>query len=321
MLIDKPIDELRTYLGSSPLPEDFDSYWDESLAELAALPPEVELIPSEFQASNAVCFDLWFTGTGNARVHAKLLRPAGATRKHPAVVQFHGYSGNSGDWCDKLNYVSAGFTVASLDVRGQGGPSQDVTPVTGTTLRGHIIRGVDDPDPKKLLFRNIFLDTARTARIVMAMDDVDETRVGAMGGSQGGGLTLACAALVPELNRASATFPFLSDYRRVWNMDLAKAAYDELQYYFRWFDPTHAREEEFFRRLGYIDVQNLAPRIRCRIMMATGLMDTVCPPSTQFAAFNKITAPKEHVFYPDFGHEGLPGHNDRTFRFMTDMLK
>lgn len=126
---------------------------------------------------------------------------------------------------------------------------------------------------------------------------------------------------MPELNRASATFPFLSDYRRVWNMDLAKAAYDELQYYFRWFDPTHAREEEFFRRLGYIDVQNLAPRIRCRIMMATGLMDTVCPPSTQFAAFNKITAPKEHVFYPDFGHEGLPGHNDRTFRFMTDMLK
>ena len=206
-------------------------------------------------------------------------------------------------------------------MRGQGGPSQDVTPVTGTTLRGHIIRGVDDPDPKKLLFRNIFLDTARTARIVMAMDDVDETRVGAMGGSQGGGLPLACAALVPELHRASAPFPFLSDYRRVWNMDLAKAAYDELQYYFRWFDPTHAREEEFFRRLGYIDVQNLAPRIRCRIMMATGLMDTVCPPSTQFAAFNKITAPKEHVFYPDFGHEGLPGHNDRTFRFMTDMLK
>lgn len=321
MLIDKPIAELKAYLGSSPLPGDFDRYWDESLAELETIPPEVELTPAAFQAPNAECFDLWFTGTGNARVHAKLLRPANPKGKHPAVVQFHGYSGNSGDWCDKLSYVCAGFTVATLDVRGQGGPSQDVTPVAGTTLRGHIIRGVDDPDPKKLLFRSIFLDTARLARIVMAMDDVDESRVGATGGSQGGGLTLACAALVPELNRASAAFPFLSDYRRVWNMDLAKAAYDELQYYFRWFDPTHAREEEFFRRLGYIDVQNLAPRIRCRIMMATGLMDTVCPPSTQFAAFNKITSPKEHVFYPDFGHENLPGYNDRTFRFMMDMMK
>lgn len=320
MLIDKPIEELRKYLGSSPRPDDFDAYWEESLAELAAIPPELELIPAEFQAPNARCFDLWFTGTGNARIHAKLLRPVNAAPKHPAVVQFHGYSGNSGDWSDKLNYVSAGFTVASLDVRGQGGPSQDVTPVNGTTLRGHIIRGVDDPDPKKLLFRNIFLDTARLTYLVMGMDEVDPTRVGAMGGSQGGGLTLACAGLVPELNRAAAAFPFLSDYRRVWNMDLAKDAYDELKYYFRWFDPTHEREEAFFQRLGYIDVQNLAPRIRARIFMATGLMDTVCPPSTQFAAFNKITAPKEQVFYHDFGHEGLPGCNDRFFRFMMGML-
>lgn len=321
MLIDMPLAEMKTYLGSSPLPEDFDRYWEESLAELEATPPELELTPSKFQAPNAECFDLWFTGTGGSRVYAKLLRPAKAAKKHPAVVQFHGYSGNAGDWSDKLNYVCAGFTVASLDVRGQGGLSQDMTPVKGTTLRGHIIRGVDDPDPKKLLFRNIYLDTVRLTRLVMAMDDVDETRVGAMGGSQGGGLTLACAGLVPELNRASATFPFLSDFRRVWNMDLAKAAYEELQYYFRWFDPTHAHEEEFFQRLGYIDVQNLAPRIRCRIMMATGLMDTVCPPSTQFAAFNKITAPKEHVFYPDFGHEWLPDYNDRTFQFMMEMLK
>ena len=103
-------------------------------------------------------------------------------------------------------------------------------------------------------------------------------------------------------------------------MDLAKDAYDELKYYFRWFDPNHEREEAFFQRLGYIDVQNLAPRIRARILMATGLMDTVCPPSTQFAAYNKITAPKEQVFYHDFGHEGLPGNNDRFFRFMMGML-
>ncbi len=320
MLIDKPIDELRKYLGSSPLPADFDTYWDESLAELKAIPPELELIPSSFQSPSAECFDLYFTGTGNARVHAKLLRPRNATKKHPAVVQFHGYSGNSGDWSDKLNYVSAGFTVATLDVRGQGGLSQDITPVTGTTLRGHIIRGVDDANPKNLLFRHIFLDTARLAQLVMGMDEVDSTRVGAMGGSQGGGLALACASLTPEINRTAAAFPFLSDYRRVWNMDLAKDAYDELKYYFRWFDPTHSREDEFFHRLGYIDIQNLAPRIRSRIFMATGLMDTVCPPSTQFAAYNKITAPKEQVFYHDFGHEGLPGWNDRVFGFMMEML-
>ena len=46
-------------------------------------------------------------------------------------------------------------------------------------------------------------------------------------------------------------------------------------------------------------------------------MDKICPPSSQFAAYNKITSEKELVIYPDFGHEGLPGFNDRTFQFLA----
>ena len=53
--------------------------------------------------------------------------------------------------------------------------------------------------------------------------------------------------------------------------------------------------------------------------MAVGLMDTICPPSTQFAAFNKIVAPKELAIYPDHAHEGLPGWSDRVFQFMLEM--
>jgi len=320
MLVDLPIQELKKYQGCSPKPEDFDQYWDESLAEAAALDPKVELIASEFQAPYAECFDLYFNGVNNSRIYAKLLRPKHQTAKGPAVVIFHGYSGNSGDWSDKLAYVAAGFTVAALDCRGQGGRSEDNTPVNGMTLRGHIVRGAADNDPKKLMFRNIFLDAAQLTRIVMAMDNVDAKRVGIFGGSQGGGITMACAALVPEVNRAVSVFPFLSDYRRVWSMDLAKDAYDEMKYYFRQFDPNHEREDEFFYRLGYVDIQNLAPRIQCKLQMFTGLMDTICPPSTQFACYNKITSPKEVVFFHDFGHEGLPGGNDRIFKFMMEML-
>jgi len=48
-------------------------------------------------------------------------------------------------------------------------------------------------------------------------------------------------------------------------------------------------------------------------------MDTICPPSTQFAAYNKITAPKSVVIYPDFGHEGLPGHSEIVFQFLRQL--
>ncbi len=102
-------------------------------------------------------------------------------------------------------------------------------------------------------------------------------------------------------------------------MDLAVEAYEELSHYFRRFDPTHQIETEIFTRLGYIDVQHLANRIQARVLMATALMDTVCPPSSQFAVYNKISSPKEMVLYPDFGHEGLPGHSDRVFEFLSEL--
>jgi cephalosporin-C deacetylase len=320
-LLDKPLPELHAYAGRNPVPADFDAYWDTALAEMEAVDPQVELKPAKFQAPAAECFDLYFTGVGDARVYAQYLRPKKAAGQTPAVLQFHGYSISAGEWNDKLSYVGgAGIAVAALDCRGQGGRSEDPGGVQGTTLRGHIIRGLDDPDPRKLAFRQIFLDTAQLAKIVAGFPEIDGGRIGAMGGSQGGALTLACAALAPHLiKRAAPTFPFLSDYQRTWEMDLAEAAYDELKAYFRAFDPTHAREDEVFTKLGYIDVQHLAKRIRGQVLMGTSLMDRVCPPSTQFAAYNKITAKKEIIIYPDFGHEDLPGFRDAVFQFMCGL--
>jgi cephalosporin-C deacetylase len=317
-MFDMPLEKLYEYQGCNPRPADFDIFWDNSLAELEAIDPMVELVPASFQTPYAECFHMYFTGVGGARVHAKLLQPKQAGAPHAAVLMFHGYSGSSGDWSDKLGYVAAGFTVAALDCRGQGGLSEDRGGVGGWTLRGHIVRGLDDA-PEKLLFRQIFLDTAQLAKIVMEMPDVDADRVGATGGSQGGGLTLACAALEPRIKRAAPVFPFLCDYQRVWEMDLAKDAYDELQAWFRRFDPLHEREQDVFTLLGYVDAQHLAPRIQGEVMMAVGLMDQICPPSTQFAAYNKIVAEKSLRIYPDYGHESLPGNGDAIFEFMAGL--
>ncbi|NLX58149.1 MAG: acetylxylan esterase [Phycisphaerae bacterium] len=316
--LDMPLDKLRVYQGTNPRPSDFDAFWDRSLAEVSQLDPKVELRDAEFQMPVAECKHLFWTGMGGARVHAKLLRPKHAKGSRPAVLMFHGYSGSSGDWSDKLNYVALGYTVAAMDCRGQAGLSEDVGGTTGNTYRGQIIRGLND-GPEKLYYRQVYLDTVQLAHIVMGLDGVDPTRVGVAGGSQGGGLTLACAALEPRIKKAAPTFPFLSDYRRVWDIDLTKNAYWELTYYFKCFDPLHEREDEIFTRLGYIDVHHLAPRIRAEVFMGVSLQDQTCPPSTQFAAYNRIASPKSMALYHDFGHEGLTGHGDRVFQFMSGL--
>lgn len=322
LTFDFPLEQLKTYQGINPRPADLDTFWERSLQEMRAIEPNVSLTPAEFQTPFAECLHMSFNGVGGARVYAKLLRPHHNSSPHPAIVMFHGYTGDSGDWADKLGYVAAGYTVAALDCRGQGGKSEDRGAVMGNTQHGHIIRGLEDAlngQPEKLLFRQIFLDTAQLAGLVMAMPDVDADRVGAMGGSQGGALTVACAALEPRIRRLAPTFPFLSDYKRVWQMDQAKDAYAELREYMRHFDPLHRREAEIFQALGYIDIQHLASRIQGEVLWAIGLMDTICPPSTQFAAFNKIASPKSMLIYPDFGHEGLPGLSDQVFQFMLGL--
>ncbi|MBR1584885.1 MAG: acetylxylan esterase [Clostridia bacterium] len=318
-MLDMPLEQLKGYRGMNPKPADFDAFWDASVAEMKAVDPRVELRPADFQAPQVRCLDLYFTGVGGARIHARLACPPEDGALHPAVAHFHGYTGSAADFLYLLPYAYAGFYIASIDVRGQGGESQDMGSADGPTVYGHIVNGLLADDPRQLFFRRVFLDVAQLAGILMDMPQVDAARVGCMGGSQGGALTLACAALEPRIALAAPYYPWLCDYQRVWDMDMAINAYVGLKDFFRHFDPTHAREKEIFTRLGYIDVQHLAPRIRAKVMMGTGLMDNVCPPSTQFAAYNKITSEKQMVLYPDFGHEYLPRFEESTFTFMMQL--
>ena len=314
-LLDLPLAELQTYEGRNERPEDFDAYWVRGLAELASVPANVDLSPGPYLYRNAEAFDLFFDGTRGGRVYAKYLRPKGG-KNLPTLLFFHGYTWRSEDWSALLGWVGEGYAVAAMDCRGQAGRSTDTTVTSGNTQHGLIIRGVDDA-PDDLYFRQVFLDGARLAEVVAGFDETDETRIGALGGSQGGGLTLACAALSPLVKMCAPTFPFLCDYRRVWEMDLAAGAYAELKTWFRMRDPLHRREGEFFTRLGYIDNQHLAPRISAETLFSVGLMDAVCPPSTQFAAYNRIAGPKRLLIYPDYGHEGLHGQGDELHEFFA----
>ncbi len=317
-ILDMPIEELLKYQGRNPRPADFDEFWDKSLEEMRAIDPKADFKPFPWSCKIADAYELTFTSTKGARIYAKFLKPKNIEGKVPAVLTFHGLSGSSWAWTDLIKYAAQGFVVASLDTRGQGGYSQDAGSKYGTSFTTPFMRGLDG-DPSELLMRDCFLDTAMLARIVMGLDYVDETRVGVTGGSQGGALSVACAALVPEIKLCAPTYPYLCDYKRVWEMDLAKDAYDGLRYYFRHFDPRHEREDEIFTKLGYIDLQFLAPRIKAKFQLATGLMDNICPPSTQFAMYNKLTCEKSYILYPDYWHEGLKGQDLIDFEFLSTL--
>ncbi len=313
-------EELQKYKGKTPKPEDFDDFWEDALGEHELSNLDYDVYPADFSAKGTKCQLLKFTGVGGATIQSKFIIPEEPSEKCKGILMFHGYRFHSGEWTEKLVYpLAQNAAILAMDVRGQAGGSIDSFEGGLETIYGHITRGVLEHDPQKLFYRNVYLDTVKAARILMSMGEIDKNRIGATGVSQGGGLAVACAALEPQIKKLCAFYPFLSDFRRMEDLDFASEAYIQLKQFFRMRDPRHEREDELYYKLGYIDIQNLAPRIRAEVLWFCGMSDHTCPPSTQFAAYNKITAQKRMILYPEYDHEKLHGAEDIRFKFFEEL--
>ena len=110
---DKLQRELKKYKGINPKPSDFNSYWERALKELDEQDFQTELIPSDFKTDHSDCFDLYFTGVGGSRIHVRYARPTGASdsRKNPAVLRFHGYTGEAPTWSELMQWTAGNFIV------------------------------------------------------------------------------------------------------------------------------------------------------------------------------------------------------------------
>lgn len=307
----------KNYHGSQKRPFDFDQFWQQGMDEVDLLGTDFQLVKKEdFHSTQVEASHLWFTGVEGGKIHAQFFQPKNSTKKElPVLFLFHGYHTSAGDWADKIGFGAEQMIVVALDVRGQGGLSEDFSADGGGDLKGHIIRGVQQ-GPKHLFFRRVFLDIYQLTQIVQQMPNVDSQQFYAYGASQGGALALICAALHPKIKHTFCLYPFLSDYRKAFSLDVNQSAYEELAYWFKFRDPLHQQEEKFFSTLDYIDLQYFASRILGKVSWGIGLEDQICPAPTQFAVYNQLTCEKEMLAFPEYGHEYLPLYSD----FMHEQL-
>ena len=287
-LFDLPLDQLETYAPEVPEPADFDAFWRASLATAAGSPLILDLRPAE--PTGLRLFDTWdvtFSGFGGDPVRAWYTRPAGVgvDAPLPAVVEYLGYGRGRGLPHERLTWPAAGYAHLLMDSRGQGdlyGTGGD-TPDPHATAPGGpgaVTRGIQDPE--QYYYRRLITDAVRAVEAVRALPGVDPERVTAAGNSQGGGLALAVAGLVPDLAAVLASAPFLCQIQRA--IDLTDAApYGEIVAYLS----VHRGAEDAVRRtLSYVDAVNFARRAEAPAHFGVGLRDTVCPPSGVFAAYN-----------------------------------
>ena len=308
---------LNGYHGSAIKPEAFDTFWCSMYqkAQVAAL--NYTVTEAAFSAnSHTKYYEIRMKGFCHSEIYAKYILPV-SDEPVPVVLQFHGYPGASRGWFEQSSFAGLGMAVIAIDCPGQGGYTDYSAAPIGTQYSDHIIMGLDG-QPEDFYYTEAFLNTCLAVRLAEALPEIDSSRIYVNGASQGGGLGLVCAALnAGKIRKAAILYPFLTDYRCAYDNGSDSIVFTGMKYWRRWYDPTGAREEEMFTKLGYIDALNFADRITCPVLFGTGLKDVLIPPKAQLAAYAAMKCEKQLVIYPDYGHEEIPDFDERIINFFS----
>lgn len=301
---DLPLEQLQEFKPERGEPDDFDAFWQKTLAESNQYPLNPQFIPLNTGLKLLEVFDVTFAGYAGQAVKGWFILPRERSGKIPCVVEYIGYGGGRGSPLNWLTWPAAGYATFVMDTRGQGstwqpGHTPDPEPEgTNPHHPGFMTRGV--LDPKTYYYRRVFTDAVRALEAAVSHPAVDAERVAATGGSQGGGITLAAAGLSSRVKVSMPDVPFLCAYRRATRL-IDSLPYGEITNYCK----VHRdRVEQVFQTLAYFDGMSFSARASASALFSVGLMDTICPPSTVYAAYNHYAGPKQIKVYEYNNHEG-----------------
>ncbi|ALV53032.1 acetylxylan esterase [Streptomyces althioticus] len=291
-------------------PADLDAFWDRTLRTARAVGAPAQYVPEDTGLTQVTTYDVTVPGFAGEPVRGWLHLPAGAEGPLGCVVEFLGYGRGRGLPHEQVLWATAGYAHFIMDTRGQGwstaaGATPDTVSLQGD-VPGFLTRGVDSPDDH--YYRRVYTDAVRFTEAARAHPAVDPDRVVVTGHSQGGGIALAVAGLVPGLAGVMPDTPFLCDIRR-GALVAGAPPYTEIAEY---LSLHRDRVESVFGTLSYVDAALLAARATAPSLFSIAMMDAVCPPSTCFAAYHLYGGAKDLKVYEFNGHEGGAGHHRRA---------
>lgn len=276
--------------------EQLRSFWTDVREELdaVAIDAEEELFEPE-QDRLVRTWRITLTGLGGVRFRAFLTLPdlGPDAEPLPAAVYTPGYGGNTPHTAMAGLCYDKGIALLSVYPRGQGESAQYWQVPEGLTK---LTMGLDDP--REQYYRAGYADCLRGIDFLCSREDIDSERIGVIGLSQGGGLTLATAALDPRVKCAVAHEPFLCNYP-VAIESATTGPYLEL---IQQFERDPGAKETSLETLAWFDPVNLARMITCPTFVSIGLADTTCPPETIRPVYDRIGALKGLIEIPGAGH-------------------
>jgi cephalosporin-C deacetylase len=296
-------------------PSDFNLFWETAKKDLAQVPiePRITLLPEWCTAkANVYQVSLRNVGGGNSRIYGILAEPKEDGR-YPALLNVPGAGVRS--YRGVVDLAEKGIITLQIGIHGVpvNLDAEVYEALRGAALAGYPTMFLDNRD--RYYFRRVYLGCVRGNDFLVTHPKWDGKNLAVMGGSQGGALTIVTAGLDPRVTALVSIYPALSDLT-----GYLKGRAGGWPHMFRQDGEGSERTPEKITTSAYYDVVNFARRLKTPGFYTWGYNDEVCPPTSMYAAYNVIPAPKQLLLALETGHFTVPEQVDRWQTWLLGQL-
>jgi cephalosporin-C deacetylase len=296
-------------------PSDFDTFWATAKEELAKVPLDARITLLPEKCTETV--NVYHVNIQNYKVGARLYGMLAVPKKegkYPALLHVPG-AGIRGYGADIAN-AEKGIITLSIGIHGvpvtmDPGVYNDMI---GGWANQYWTYNMDDRD--RFYYKRVYLGCVRANDFLSSLPQYDGSNLAVTGGSQGGALSIVTAALDSRVKFLTSLFPALSDVTGYLH---GRAG--GWPHYFDKNNASYNNKREKLETVGYYDVVNFARRLTIPGFYSWGYNDETCPPTSMYAAYNKITAPKELFLALETGHWVYPEQKDKVNNWLISKLK
>jgi len=298
---------------AAQLPDDFVSFWDGAKEELSRIPLDAQMTLLPDRCTEKVnVYHVNMQNYGNSRLYGILCLPK-AAGKYPAILKVPGagvrpYNGD---------VATAEKGIITLEIGIHGIPVT-MDPLLYTSLgRGALSNyfnyNLDNRD--RFYYKRVYLGCVRANDFLASLAQFDGEHLAVMGGSQGGALSIVTASLDARVKFLASFYPALSDLT-----GYLKGRAGGWPHYLDSANRAVNDTKEKLKTLGYYDVVNFARRLKIPGIYSWGFNDETCPPTSLYAAYNVIQAPKELYLALETGHWTYKEQNEFIGQWLEERL-
>ncbi len=298
-------------------PADFDKFWNDGKAALARVPMDakMELLPS-ISTSKVDVYHVSFQNIGLgvtrvSRIYGILAVPKDASKKYPAVLRVPGAGVRP--YTGQVALAETGLITLEIGIHGIPVtlPLEVYDQLRAGALSRYNVYNLNDRD--EYYYRRVFLGTVRANDFLTSLPQYDGKNLGVVGGSQGGVLSIVTAELDPRVKALVASYPAMSD--------MAGYTANRAGGWPHMYRDVKNRTKENLDTSSYYDAVNFARRLKVPGIYSWGFNDETCPPTSMYASYNVITAPKNLLLGLEMGHANTPEQNERINTWIEKFLK